>query len=118
MSRLSISRCVCAATFSVVAVIGAIAFETQSAQAQDYCGPYSRPDLFYNYYVPPVACDGTGAVGAQLYISPRPTPPLVGHTYITYQPLMPHEFLYKHHRWYYRDNGPYAGVTRTRVWWW
>ncbi len=49
---------------------------------------------------------------------PRPTPPLVGHTYITYQPLMPHEFLYRHHRCYYRDNGPYAGVTKTWVCWW
>ena len=29
-------------------------------KAQDYCGPYSRPDLFYNYYVPPVACGGYG----------------------------------------------------------
>ena len=43
---------------------------------------------------------------------------LVGHTYITYQPLMPHEFLYRHHRCYYRDNGPYAGVTKTWVCWW
>ncbi|HEX7446868.1 MAG TPA: hypothetical protein VF306_04940, partial [Pirellulales bacterium] len=33
-------------------------------------------DLFYNYYVP-----GYGAPPAQLYPSPRPTPPLVGHTY-------------------------------------
>ena len=59
---------------------------------------HSTPgDLFYNYYVPPV---GPGSVGAELYPCPRPTPPLVGHTYITYQPLMPHEFLYKHHRHY------------------
>ena len=59
---------------------------------------HSTPgDLFYNYYVPPV---GPSSVGAELYPCPRPTPPLVGHTYITYQPLMPHEFLYKHHRHY------------------
>ncbi len=31
---------------------------------------------------------------------------------------MPHEFLYHHHRCYYRDNGPYAGITRAYVWWW
>ena len=48
------------------------------------------PILFYNYYVPPVGCTtcgSQGSSGAELYISPRPTPPLVGHTYITYQPL-------------------------------
>ena len=70
-------------------------------------------DLFYNYYVPPHGCAG---VGAQLYPCPRPTPPLVGHTYVTYQPLMPHEFLYRHHRTYVRRN-PDAGYTKTSVHW-
>ena len=76
--------------------------------------PPTNPDLFYNFYVPP--CDYAGA-GAQLYVAPRPTPPLVGHTYITYQPLLPHEFLYKHHRTYYRYH-PGSGVTKTKVHWW
>ena len=70
-------------------------------------------DLFYNEYVPPV---GPGSVGAQLYPCPRPTPPLVGHTYITYQPLMPHEFLYKHHR-VYTTKHEAAPRTRTSVHW-
>ncbi|MHB1036015.1 MAG: hypothetical protein ACYC35_16385 [Pirellulales bacterium] len=70
------------------------------------------PQLFTNYYVPAYA-DG---VGAELYLCPRPTPPLVGHTYITYQPLMPHEFLYKHSR-SYRTYHPDAGWTRTYVSW-
>jgi hypothetical protein len=52
-----------------------------------------------------------------MYLSPRPVPPLVGHTYITYQPLMPHEFLYRHHRNYYTYH-PYGGHTHTRVCWW
>ena len=73
----------------------------------------TSPDLFYNYYVPPGAYGGTAA---QLYISPRPTPRQVGHTYVTYQPLMPHEFLYPHHRQYTRYN-PGSGWTRTKVWW-
>jgi hypothetical protein len=75
--------------------------------------PTTAPDLFYNYYVPGGPC---GGVPAQLYLSPRPTPPLVGHTYITYQPLMPHEFLYRHARTYYRqnENGKW---TRTQVIW-
>jgi hypothetical protein len=75
---------------------------------------HSTPgDLFYNYYVPPV---GPGSVGAELYLCPRPTPPMVGHTYITYQPLMPHEFLYKHHRYYttFHEDAP---KTRTSVHW-
>jgi hypothetical protein len=83
----------------------------------DACGQCARqrtaPDLFYNHYVAPGAC---GGVGAQLYLSPLPTPPLVGHTYYTYQPLMPHEFLYHHHRKYYRQH-PNGGWTRTLVWW-
>ncbi len=59
-----------------------------------------HPDLFYNYYQGPTAY-GTGQP-AQLYISPRPTPPMVGHTWITYPPLNPHEFLYHHKRKYYK----------------
>ena len=60
----------------------------------------AHPDLFYNFYAGPTAA--VAGVPAQLYVSPRPTPPLVGHTWITYQPLMPHEFLYHHHRNYYK----------------
>ena len=70
-------------------------------------------DLFYNYYVPP---GDAGDVGAQMYLSPRPTPPLVGHTYVTYQPLMPHEFLYPHKRHYVRYH-PCRGYTKTTVHW-
>ncbi len=40
-------------------------------------------DLFAQYYV------GPPGVPAKLYVCPRPTPPLVGHTWITYQPLAP-----------------------------
>jgi hypothetical protein len=70
-------------------------------------------DLFYNFYVPPAGCPG---VGAKLYLCPRPTPPLVGHTYVTYQPLMPHEFLYQHHR-VYKTQHEDAPKTRTSVRW-
>jgi hypothetical protein len=70
-------------------------------------------DLSYNYYVPPV---GANSVGAELYLCPRPTPPMVGHTYITYQPLAPHEFLYGHSRTY-RTTHEDAPTTTTRVHW-
>jgi hypothetical protein len=72
---------------------------------------YGQPDLFYNYYAWP-SCTG---LGAELYISPRPVPPLVGHTYITYQPLMPHEFMYSHHRTYHRYYNGGQGLNRTLV---
>ena len=75
--------------------------------------PQPRYDLFYNYYA-----GQYGGQPAQLYISPRPTPPFVGHTYMTYQPLMPHEFLYKHHRFYHRYNVYDCGATKTCVCWW
>lgn len=84
------------------------------AAAQGVRPPLSHPELFYNYYVP---AHPAGGVGAQLYISPRPTPPMVGHTYITYQALMPHEMLYKHRRHYYRYH-PGSGYTKTKVHWW
>jgi len=51
-----------------------------------------------------------------LYPCPVPAPPSVGHTYITYQPLMPHEFLYRHRRTYTRMH-PNGRTTRTRVTW-
>jgi hypothetical protein len=74
---------------------------------------YGQPDLFYNYYAWP-SCSG---IGAELYISPRPVPPHVGHTFITYQPLMPHEFLYEHHRTYHRYYNGGQGLNRTCVHW-
>jgi hypothetical protein len=41
------------------------------------------PDVFYNFYVPPVPAGSYPGVGAQLYVSPRPVPPRVGHTWHT-----------------------------------
>lgn len=68
-------------------------------------------DLFYNYYVP-------GNPPAQAFLSPRPSPPLVGHTYITYQPFYPNEYLYHHHRSYARYDGiHHLPVAKTHVSW-
>ncbi len=81
--------------------IGLAGFGASQAQAE-------HPDIFNNYYNgPTVFGQGTPT---QLYISPRPTPPLVGHTWITYPPLAPHEFMYHHHRKYYKyyRNGGYT----------
>ncbi len=70
----------------------------------------SKQDLFANYQVGPHPCSTT----AQMYISPQPVPPHVGHTYTTYQPFMPHEYLHKHRRSHYA-HAPGAGWTRTTV---
>jgi hypothetical protein len=72
-------------------------------------------DLFYNFYEGPALY--AGGVSAGMYPAPLPVPPLVGHTYITYQPLMPHEFLYQHHRHYYRHH-PGHGWVSTKIHWW
>lgn len=82
---------------------------------QQNCRPRTdgQPELFYNYYVP-----GTcGGMPVALYLAPQPVPPVVGHTYFTYQPFLPHELLYEHHRSYHRyyDNG--RGLTRTHISW-
>lgn len=77
------------------------------------CQPweYGRPDLFYNFYMP----NNCGGVPAQLYIAPRPVPALVGHTYYTYQPFMPHEFTYPHSRTYRRFYDDGRGMTRAKA---
>ena len=49
-----------------------------------------------------------------MYPCPRPTPPLVGYTYVTYQPLLPQEFLYQHEL-HYRTCYPDGSRTRTTV---
>lgn len=72
---------------------------------------YGQPDLFYNYYTQ----GNANQVNAQMYMSPLPVPPNVGHTFNTYQPFYPHEMLYWHkdrfHNYY--DNG--RGMNRTRA---
>lgn len=70
----------------------------------------NKSDLFANYQVGP----NPSGTAAEMYISPRPVPPHVGHTYTTYQPLMPHELMYKHCRSHYAYT-PGAGWTRSKV---
>lgn len=81
-------------------------------QCREY--QYGNPDLFYNHFVPPTC----GGLGAGIYPAPLQVPAHVGHTYFTYQPFMPHEMLYKHHRTYHRYYNEGRGLTRTSVRWW
>ena len=106
---LNISR-ICLIAATVLLVFGFVATD---AQAGGHRTVRTAGDLFYNYYVP--ASPG-GATMAEMYPCPRPVPPWVGYTYITYQPLLPQEFLYKHKRSYKRIH-PCGGSTRTRVIW-
>ena len=77
------------------------------------CQPrrYGNPDLFYNYFTK----GNCNQSNAQMYISPLPVPPNVGHTFFTYQPMYPHHMLYAHkdkfHRYY--DCG--RGMNRTKA---
>ena len=98
---------------SAVLVAGLLAATATAQQPACVCRDANDgyPDLFYNYYVG----NGCDQVGAQLYVAPQPVPPLVGHTFITYQPLMPHEFLYQHHHTYYRYYDGGRGMTRASV---
>ncbi|MFZ5830850.1 MAG: hypothetical protein ACOY3P_12215 [Planctomycetota bacterium] len=99
---------------AVLAVVGLWA--AGEAAAVDWTnlhyGRYGQTsDLFPQYYSPP----GYGGQAAELYVSPRPVPPFVGHTWITYQPLLPHEFMYPHCRTYTRYHE--AGVTTSHIRW-
>jgi hypothetical protein len=76
------------------------------------------PDVFYNFYVPPVPAGSAPGLGAQLYVAPRPVPPRVGHTWYTYPPFMPHEFLYKHRRRYVRPAGAMGMRTDVHAYYW
>ncbi len=67
--------------------------------------------LFDNYFTQ----GNANSAEAALYISPIGVPGWVGHTYNTYQPLYPHQFLYQHHDRYhsYYDDG--QGLNRTHA---
>jgi hypothetical protein len=69
----------------------------------------STQPLFDNYFTRGY----NNQAEAGMYISPIGVPGWVGHTYNTYQPLYPHQYLYQHHDRYhsYYDNG--AGLNRT-----
>lgn len=89
-----------------------IVSDETGASGEELPQPASQNPLFANYYTVP----GVPGTPAQLYLSPRPTPPLVGHTYITYPPVMPHEYLYRHRRTYASTN-PDGSRTNVRVRW-
>jgi hypothetical protein len=109
--RYLFTRSVLLAAFAAMA-FGTLSVASRPAAAEGFHRVRAAGDLFYNYYVGPTP--PVGGIPAQLYPAPVPTPPFVGHTYITYPALMPHELLYRHHRHYYRHN-PGGGWNHTKV---
>jgi hypothetical protein len=77
-----------------------------------YEGQYA--DLFYNYYAPQGSSQG---VPTDMYVCPHDTPWPAIQTYYTYQPWLPHEFLYNHHRTYQRYYSGGMGRNTTHVSW-
>jgi hypothetical protein len=75
------------------------------AGAQDGSQTPLASNFLYNYYTQP----GASQVTAGMYPAPYWVPPNVGHTYYTYQPLMPHELMYEHRRNYYQSFGDNPG---------
>ncbi|QDS90383.1 hypothetical protein EC9_45910 [Rosistilla ulvae] len=71
---------------------------------------YAQPDLFYNYY-----SNGQNQVNAEMYLAPGPVPAFVGHTWVPYQPLMPHNYLYQHKDRYHNHYDYGRGTNRTKA---
>jgi hypothetical protein len=115
MRFTSLKLCLAAVAVAIPALAftsNARAFEDQPGwDGKRHISYQQQKDLFYNYYAQPGPYNGAAA---QMYVCPRPVPAFVGHTYVTYQPFMPHEMLYKHERSYYTYN-PGAGWRRTNV---
>lgn len=101
------------ALLGVVILVASVSIDLGTEARAELIRHSTAGASFANYYVPPV---GYGSVGAAMYPCPRPTPPLVGHTYITYPPLAPHEFMYPHKRVYWTAHQD-AAPTRTSVRW-
>ena len=86
---------------------------------QGNCCPWNRPyteesqpDVFHDFYQP-----GNGGVPARAFPAPFPAPPRAGRSYTTYQPFMPNEWLYMHHRTYHQHYNMGMGLNRTSVAW-
>jgi hypothetical protein len=72
---------------------------------------YGQPNLFHNYYTQGYS----NQVNAQMYVSPLPVPPYVGHTFMTYPPLAPEHYLYTHKDRYHNHYDGGRGLNRTRA---
>ena len=98
------------------ALVTCFALVSNSAQAQ--IGPGNYPNHLFAQYT----TQGQGGLTAGKYIAPHPVPSHVGHSYRTYEPLMPHEMMYEHDRNYFnyynddsfRGGGQSLNITSVR----
>jgi hypothetical protein len=101
------------------AVIVAVVAVSSLPVAAQFGEGNSPNNLFAQYYTQP----GASLVEAEMYNAPHWVPYHVGHSYYTYQPLMPHEMMYQHSRNYYNyyNTGGYYGapnaLNKTTVRW-
>lgn len=104
--------------FQIGAAVAVLTIAAAPAAAQFGQGN-SPNNLFSQYYTQP----GASMTQAGMYPAPHYVPENVGHTYNTYQPLMPHEMMYQHSRNYYNyyNTGGYYGgadaLNKTQVRW-
>ena len=101
------------------AVVAVLSFAVSPVSAQ-FGNGNSANNLFSQYHTQP----GASMVQAGMYPAPHHVPANVGHSYYTYQPLMPHEMMYQHSRNYYNyyNTGGYYGcgndsLNKTQVRW-
>ena len=86
---------------AAAAAIVATLWLSASAHAQNYGPPgWTSPEPNYYATVP-----GETGMTQAMYPCPRPTPPLVGQTLITYPPLAPQNMMYVH----WTGNGALCG---------
>jgi hypothetical protein len=101
---------------TAIVAVWSVSAASVSAQFGDGNSPNN---LFSQYYTQP----GASQVTAGIYPAPHWVPGNVGHSYYTYQPLMPHEMMYQHSRNYYNyyNTGGYYGapnaLNKTTVRW-
>ena len=106
--------------FSVTAAVVAVMSIAASPVSAQFGTGNSANNLFSQYYTQP----GASMVQAGMYPAPHDVPANVGHSYYTYQPLMPHEMMYQHSRNYYNYyntggyyGGGYDSLNKTQVRW-
>ncbi len=85
----------------LVAAAILVAGSVVSTQAFAQYAPNSNGNLANNLFLQYQTPSGASQVTAGMYPAPHWVPGNVGHTYYTYQALMPHEMMYQHSRNYY-----------------
>ena len=90
---MKVARILCLTAIAAIAAGAHLVAQDQTPLASNF---------LYNYYTKP----GASLVQAGMYPAPHYVPQNVGHTYYTYQPLMPHEHMYEHSRNYYNYYAP------------